>query len=386
MTQAPKIQNRDPLSLLWVAFFFAALVGLAVSGVLPLTYDEAWTFIEFTRHGAAYSATHYPLPNNHVAFSILEALVVPERWVIANPLWVRLGNLIVLAVLLLLLRAMLLRHLALRGLALAATVAALVLCSPLVTLYELLARGYGLGTLLLLIAIEYGAMRERRVTAAVSCALAAWTVPTFALAVPGVFLAMLWQGGRTHWMRTVQSAVLFVVLTLLLYSPILGSVLGHSQAWNADSNPLALLSGLSAGSRKSFTEDSGTVGGNRVLGTDSRHPHPGSRVELPQCRHCATRYRRFYPGRHGFTDRHWSHHDTVSSSAQLRTAIRLALATPGCRVRHRISSDRLDAPDTQRCDWSAASNPAPGVRRPSTVPATGEPEPFGAQPCGAPVP
>ena len=246
MTQTPKSQNRDPLSLLWVAFFFAALVGLAVSGVLPLTYDEAWTFIEFTRHGAAYSAIHYPLPNNHVAFSILEALVVPERWVIANPLWVRLGNLIVLAGLLLLLRAMLLRHLALRGLALAATVAALVLCSPLVTLYELLARGYGLGTLLLLIAIEYGAMRERRVTAAVSCALAAWTVPTFALTVPGVFLAMLWQGGRNHWMRTVQSAVLFLVLTLLLYSPILGSVLGHSQAWNANSDSLALLIGLSA--------------------------------------------------------------------------------------------------------------------------------------------
>lgn len=37
----------------------------------PISYDEAWTYLNFTNKSILSSATYYPAPNNHVLFSIL---------------------------------------------------------------------------------------------------------------------------------------------------------------------------------------------------------------------------------------------------------------------------------------------------------------------------
>lgn len=55
-------------------FLLFALPLLAVAValvVVPVSYDEAWTFLNFTRKGFAYSASHYPAPNNHILHSLL---------------------------------------------------------------------------------------------------------------------------------------------------------------------------------------------------------------------------------------------------------------------------------------------------------------------------
>ena len=38
---------------------------------LPVTYDEAWTYLYFTINSPLVSASFYPAPNNHILFSLL---------------------------------------------------------------------------------------------------------------------------------------------------------------------------------------------------------------------------------------------------------------------------------------------------------------------------
>ncbi|PZF73664.1 hypothetical protein DN068_06610 [Taibaiella soli] len=42
---------------------------------MPLHYDETWTYYNFTSRGIKVSATFYPLPNNHILFSVLTAVM-----------------------------------------------------------------------------------------------------------------------------------------------------------------------------------------------------------------------------------------------------------------------------------------------------------------------
>lgn len=53
-----------PVSLVFFLLFY-----------LPITYDEAYTFINFIDRGAIVSATYYPSPNNHVLYSIISAFI-----------------------------------------------------------------------------------------------------------------------------------------------------------------------------------------------------------------------------------------------------------------------------------------------------------------------
>jgi hypothetical protein len=51
------------------------LINLVVKGYLAtiftVTYDEAWTYINFTSRGVVSSMSYYPAPNNHILHSIL---------------------------------------------------------------------------------------------------------------------------------------------------------------------------------------------------------------------------------------------------------------------------------------------------------------------------
>lgn len=229
--------------LAWIilAFYFALVCVTALSHIVPLTFDEAWSFLEFSRHGVGFSLTHYPLPNNHLAFSALQALVVREPFVAAEPTLLRLGNLLCVAALLLLLRHIAKHRLDLSASASALAAVAFSLCSPLFTLYLFVGRGYLLGSVLLLAAVHLGAIPGRRVATALLCALATWTVPTFAFAAPGVLLALLLTAGRGRegWRAVAQASAIYAVATLTLYSPVIGDVLAQRSGWNEASTPLA---------------------------------------------------------------------------------------------------------------------------------------------------
>ena len=53
-----------PMSLVFFLLFY-----------LPITYDEAYTFINFIDRGVIVSAAYYPSPNNHVLYSIISAFI-----------------------------------------------------------------------------------------------------------------------------------------------------------------------------------------------------------------------------------------------------------------------------------------------------------------------
>lgn len=55
------------LILLLVQFIFLLVYAFK----LPISYDEAWTYLNFTNKSVLSSASYYPAPNNHVFFSIL---------------------------------------------------------------------------------------------------------------------------------------------------------------------------------------------------------------------------------------------------------------------------------------------------------------------------
>lgn len=58
-------------------FFFFALLFVQFSFftwcaiTFPISYDEAWTYLNFTNKSVLASVSYYPAPNNHVLFSIL---------------------------------------------------------------------------------------------------------------------------------------------------------------------------------------------------------------------------------------------------------------------------------------------------------------------------
>lgn len=63
---------KDNLFFGCVCIFFFAYYLYRLFAITPW-YDEIYTYINFIDRGAAYSATHWPLPNNHVFFSVLSS-------------------------------------------------------------------------------------------------------------------------------------------------------------------------------------------------------------------------------------------------------------------------------------------------------------------------
>src|SRR5712691_6080337 len=146
----------------------AAAAGL--TGAVPMTWDEGYTFLRISSHGLAAAFTTYPMPNNHVLFSGFESLL-PAQWIAHWPPLLRTFNVAFAAAM---------------GAALGTVVSSpllailLGLCAPIFTLYLLLARGYLIGTIFLLGAIVQ-ADRARPLRAGLLAGLAVACVPTFAL-------------------------------------------------------------------------------------------------------------------------------------------------------------------------------------------------------------
>ena len=72
-----KLSKTDKTTL----FFSLFLVGMAVYyafrmfGIVPW-YDELYTYYYFISRGPVYAAIHWPLPNNHVGYSVLSACLL----------------------------------------------------------------------------------------------------------------------------------------------------------------------------------------------------------------------------------------------------------------------------------------------------------------------
>jgi hypothetical protein len=253
----------------------AAAAALALSGPVPLTYDEAANYTALASRGLAYAVTHYPTPNNHVAFTALQALLVRPQWIQAWPLLLRIPNLLLVAVLLVLLAHLLRRHAPLSPAGAVLAAAAALICAPLFTTYLLVARGYLAGALLLLGAIAVaGASRPPWITAAL-LALATWTVPTFGYAAPGVLAVAAWvrnRAGEEKGSRVLRvardlaaAAAVWGLLVAVLYAPILPEMLTQRTNWRSYAPPGHFTLGIV----RRLTNIPGTVAGLVALVTSA---------------------------------------------------------------------------------------------------------------------
>ncbi|HWW94671.1 MAG TPA: hypothetical protein VN375_14985 [Vicinamibacteria bacterium] len=222
-----------PLAGIWLLL----LTILSLRGHVPLTYDEAWNFTDIASRGVVYVISHYPNPNNHVAFTALQALLLPATLVETWPPLLRIPNLLVGAALLALLARVLGRS---RGPATATLLALCVLLvSPLFTTYLLVARGYLLGTLLLLASLVWAAEGRSLGGTVLLLALATWTVPTFGYAVPGALAgaALCGRQPRRAAVAVAVAGLAYLALVLLLYAPVLPAMLAQRQSWRGAALP-----------------------------------------------------------------------------------------------------------------------------------------------------
>lgn len=212
----------------------AAIAVLALAGLLPLTYDEAWNYLNLSAHGVRPVLGSYPVPNNHVLFTALQALLLnglPNWW----PPLLRLPNLLYLGALLGVTAAILERGGHARSVAVWLAVA-VIFAAPIPALYAFVARGYLLGLLFVALAV-LAAMEERLFRAALLMALAAWCVPTFAYWWPAfALLPLAGQGIRRlrAWKTATLSSALFGGLVAAAYYPLRSEVKRFAQFPFAD--------------------------------------------------------------------------------------------------------------------------------------------------------
>ncbi|PQB03973.1 hypothetical protein BST85_02925 [Aureitalea marina] len=220
-------------------YLYSALVIVGISFlfnlynvlVRPIFYDEAWTYLNFTRPGFLTAISYYPLPNNHVLHSVLT--VMTRDLPFGTTVNLRLSNLLVS-----LITALVFAYTSYRLFSKRAALVLLPLFCFLfpVSYYSYLSRGYML-LILAFVICHYAVMRltaatgserERRKYSLLLVAggiLGLYTMPSFVYpffcCVGFVAVWLIFKSG-------VRSTVHFLGLNLLgglivawLYGPIL---------------------------------------------------------------------------------------------------------------------------------------------------------------------
>jgi hypothetical protein len=203
----------------WAVAAVGLIAALIMSLTWPLNYDEAFNYLYFADRGFRFTVTDYSYPNNHVLFTLIQALI-PRRLVEADPYVLRIPNLFLSAALV----GVLARD-SRRAWAGSLKALAIVFAGPSALQYFGQARGFQLGTLLaalaLLAALRWADRRWGWVAAALLMALATWAVPTFAYGAP---ILTAYYGLRRDLRAAVGYSVLYLAVAMALYGPILDQV------------------------------------------------------------------------------------------------------------------------------------------------------------------
>ncbi len=209
--------------------------------VAPLSYDEAYNWVTYRPQGWQTIVTTYPLPNNHVPFTLLHVLV-PARLVARSPWAVRMFAIGIAMVLMMVMATVAARR---RNSPLLPWL--LVLGSPLLTAYLFIARSYTACALLVVVAaLATGRLPERRQALSIMgiaslLAVASWALPTNGFLLPGWVLVVWLLHGR----RLVAiGAVTYAALTAVFFAPIAGEVIEQSKFnWARGSDTVVNLPG-----------------------------------------------------------------------------------------------------------------------------------------------
>ena len=149
--------------------------------IFPISYDEAWTYLNFTSKSIITSMSYYPAPNNHVFFSTLTNLF--EHFSIINPkIRIRLINVLLSLILSFLFLKLLTTFFSKR---VSLFILVLFIFSYPVALYSIQARGYLLLLMFSLLSIYsciqylFVSKRKQLFTYLIAVVLGFYTIPSY---------------------------------------------------------------------------------------------------------------------------------------------------------------------------------------------------------------
>lgn len=197
----------------------------------PIDFDEADTYMLFSSQGPLVAATFYPLPNNHILFSIITSVtsLLPIDPVYALRLPLLPIGLLAIISMYGLLKKYFSESAALIG-------ASFFIAAYPVFIYSFLARGYLLLLLFFIITLyaifefcfTHELKKRHDYLFMVASIGGLYTIPSFLYALAGLYffviLAMLFQKKSAPIIRVVKNGFVIVIVSAILYLPVLISV------------------------------------------------------------------------------------------------------------------------------------------------------------------
>ncbi|AWI27017.1 hypothetical protein [Flavobacterium pallidum] len=206
--------------------------------ILPVSYDEAWTFIHFTNKGFITSVTHYPAPNNHILHSVITNVTKYIPW-LPVLFKLRISSIIVNFLSMIVLFRMVRKHFNVK---MAFAVVAISSMLFMNVYYSYMSRGYALYNLFFISAL-YAAfdilknihIRKNWIFFSIFCVLGLYTVPTFLYAFI-ILNAFILISIRKMTLMQLLSGCSVTCCTFLLYLPVMlhdgiGSLTKASHQW-----------------------------------------------------------------------------------------------------------------------------------------------------------
>lgn len=220
-------QKSGRIFLLFILLFYAVRTVLCIF-LYPIDFDEADTYLLFSSQGPLVSASFYPLPNNHILFSVLTSIT---SWIIPNPETALRLPLVFIGIFLLYFLFGFLKRIFSETAAFAGV--CLFAGSYPVYLFSFLARGYLLLLLFYTVAfyvfyqlvIQKKNERKYKLLFIIASIGGLYTIPTFLYALAGFglfwFIHLLFNGSKAGWLAFFKSFFLTGFVTAVLYTPVL---------------------------------------------------------------------------------------------------------------------------------------------------------------------
>lgn len=207
----------------WIIFVLPVLTSVYYALHMPVSYDEAWTFLQFTSKGFLASVSHYPAPNNHILHSVITNITsyIPG---ISNLFKLRISpiiiNLLTLAVLFRFVKKYF-------NLQMAMTVTAIVSVLFLHVYYSYMSRGYGLVDLFFVLALSaaFGIINEENtkkywIGFSLFAIFGFYAIPSFLYPFVTLNVFILLLKRKDFGLQVISNSIV-VLVVLLLYLPIL---------------------------------------------------------------------------------------------------------------------------------------------------------------------
>ncbi len=218
--------SRQEKAICWLALGGLLVLRIYQAATYPVSYDEAWTYLNMSSKNVLVSASYYPAPNNHILFSLLTNLstLLPVDVTFA----LRLPNVILLGLVFWSV-LLILKELFDFKVAILSTVT--FASSYPVALYSVQARGYLLYAWFALLGfyimykIVSGPARRFHWGLWIAVSTAGfYSIPSYlyAFVASGIygFIFFLLDRDYAKLRALIWSGLVTVVLTLLLYTPV----------------------------------------------------------------------------------------------------------------------------------------------------------------------